>query len=130
MRNYTIRFRQWCNDNDYIGFVIGASKPTFKHDGVEFGYTRQLPGTDTTVKDAYVEGALGEMKVDGAALRKQWVQHRIEVTPKSIQWFQNDKLIATGANTDKPVGGYFGIRHTFERGTRYDDVEIAPQPTK
>lgn len=125
---YTIHFRQWCNDNDYIGFIIGASKPTFKHDGVEFGYTRQLPGTDTTVKDAYVEGALGKKKVVGAALRKRWVDHRIEVTSKMIHWFQNDKLVADGVNTDQRPGGYFGIRHKFERGTRYDDVKIVTHP--
>ena len=122
--DYTIQFRQWCNDNDYIGFVIGASETEIKHDGVEFGYARQLPNTDKTVNDAYVVGALGEMKVAGAANLKRWVQHRIEVTESEIRWFQNDELIAKGKNSDVQPGGYFGIRQRFERGTRYDSVSI------
>ena len=58
--SYTIEFRQWLNDNDTIGFILGASQPLVMHDGVEFSYQRQLPGTDTTVKDIYYKGALGE----------------------------------------------------------------------
>lgn len=123
----TIEFRQWCNDNDYIGFVIGASKPSIQHDGIEFGYTRQLPGTDTTVKDAFLTGALGERKVQGQALRKRWVQHRIEVKVDHLSWFQDHKLMG-----DKKVEidshGYFGIRHRFERGTRYGDFKISVTP--
>lgn len=122
--HYTIEFRQWCNDNDYIGYIIGASEAHFSHDGAEFGYQRQLPGTDDTVDDAYLSGDLGEMKVDGQALMRQWVQHRIEVKGKSISWYQNDVLIAINEVSDFTPAGYFGIRQSFERGTRYDDVRI------
>ncbi len=121
---YSIEFRQWCNDNDYIGFVVGASEPTSRHDGAEFGYTRQLPGTDTTVKDAYLSGVLADAKISGQALRKQWVRHRIEVDGKKLSWFQNDRLMASKKIATLKPGGYFGIRHRFERGTRYDDVRI------
>lgn len=121
---YTIEFRQWCNDNDYIGFVVGASVPALKHDGAEFGYTRQLPGTDTTVDDAYLSGDLGEKKIDGQALRRQWVRHRIIVDGRKVSWFQNDHLMGKREVRGLSPGGHFGIRHRFERGTRYDDVRI------
>ena len=122
--SYTIRFRQWCNDNDYIGFILGASNPIAEHDGIEFGYSRQLPNTDTTVDDAYLEGALGKELIKGAALRKQWVQHQIDVTGESVSWFQNDQLVGRATVEDDKPGGYFGIRQRYERGTRYDDVSI------
>ena len=125
--HYTIEFRQWCNDNDYIGFIVGATKPVINHNGVEFGYARQLPGTDTTVNDAYLSGDLGKKKIVGQALRKRWVQHRIEVNGKRIGWFQNGKQMAEREVADLNPGGYFGIRHRFERGTRYDDVKISTQ---
>lgn len=125
MSKYTIEFRQWCNDNDYIGFIVGASKPEIKHDGIEFGYTRQLPGTDTTVKDAYVMGDLGEKMVPGQAWMRQWVQHRITVDGKNIQWTQNGKLTVNGHAESLSAGGYFGIRQRYERGTRYDDFLIS-----
>lgn len=122
--HYRIEFRQRCNDNDYIGFIIGASEAHHSHDGAEFGYRRQLPGTDETVEDAYLSGDLGEMKVDGQALMRQWVQHRIEVEGQQISWYQNDVLIASKEVDDFTPGGYFGIRQSFERGTLYDDVRI------
>lgn len=48
---YRIEFHQWCHDNDYIGYIIGASEPALEHDGVEFGYEREQPGTNRTVDD-------------------------------------------------------------------------------
>lgn len=47
--HYVVEFRQWLNDNDYVGFVLGASEAILQHDGIEFGYERQIPGTDQTV---------------------------------------------------------------------------------
>src|SRR5690606_12222621 len=51
--NYVIEFRQRANDNDFIGFVLGATLPQLPHDGVEIAYQRQTPGTDDTVPDAH-----------------------------------------------------------------------------
>ena len=121
---YIIEFRQWCNDNDYIGFIIGATRPILTPDGVEFGYERQLPGTDETVRDAYLQGDLGEIKLDNQAHMREWVDHRIEVKGKRISWYQNDELMVSKIVEHSTPGGYFGIRQTFERGTRYDDVRI------
>lgn len=125
---YAIEFQQWCNDNDYVGFVVGASQPQWKHDGVEFGYTRQLPGTDKTVQDAYVEGDLGSQLVAGQALMNRWVQHRIVVDGNHIEWTQNGTMMLAGKADSLSPGGYFGIRHRFERGTRYDDFLITELP--
>lgn len=122
--DYAIEFRQWCNDNDTIAFVLGATRPIMAHDGVEFGYQRQLPGTDTTVKDIYYKGALGEGKIENQAMMRQWADHRIEVRGTKISWSQNGvTLLERVVATLKP-GGYFGIRQRYERGTRYDDVKI------
>ncbi len=124
---YTIEFRQWLNDNDTIGFILGASQPELEHDGVEFSYQRQLPGTDTTVEDIYYKGALGEGIIRGEAGMKQWKAHRIEVEGQTIRWFQDNTLLLEGSATDLRAGGYFGIRQRYERGTRYDDVRITIQ---
>lgn len=121
---YTVRFRQWAEDNDYIGYIVGASAPVLPHDGVEFGYARQLPGTDETVEDAHVRGALGQRVVAGEARMRTWVEHRIEVDGTRIRWFQGDTLMAEGTAPALRPGGYFGIRQRYERGTRYDDVVI------
>ncbi len=124
-RSYTIEFKQWLNDNDTIGFILGASQPLMDHDGVEFSYQRQLPGTDTTVKDIYYKGVLGEGIIKGEAGMKQWKSHRIEVQGKEISWYQNGKLLLSGTADSLNPGGYFGIRQRYERGTRYDDVKIS-----
>jgi hypothetical protein len=122
--HYAIEFRQWCNDNDTIAFILGASRPILLHDGVEFGYQRQLPGTDVTVKDIYYKGALGEGKIEGQAMMKQWAWHRIEVRGAQVAWRQNGVLLLQGPIPKLKPGGYFGIRQRYERGTRYDDVRI------
>lgn len=123
---YTIEFRQWCLDNDTIGFVLGAPQPAVEHGGSEFSYQRQLPGTDTTVNDIYYRGALGEGKIEGVAFMRQWVQHRIDVdlTRRHVTWLQNGQEILSGEVPTLRPGGYFGIRQRYERGTRYDDVKI------
>ncbi len=122
--DYTVEFRQWCHDNDTIGFVLGAPQPLVFHDGVEFSYQRQLPGTDTTVDDVYYKGVLGEGKIVGKAYMRQWVQHRIEVRGKQVRWFQNGERMLEGEVEGLPRGGYFGLRQRYERGTRIDDVRI------
>ncbi len=123
-KRYRIEFRQAAGDNDYIGFVVGASTPAVAHNGIEFGYDRQLPGTDTSVDDAYLRGALGEAVLVGQALRKQWAQQRIEVDGDTVRWFQNNRLTAEGKPAGLNSGVYFGIQQKFERGTKYDDVRI------
>ncbi len=122
--HYAIEFRQWCNDNDTIAYILGASRPVLRHDGIEFGYQRQLPGTDTTVKDIYHQGALGAGKIEGQAKMRQWAAHRIEVRGSQVTWHQSGTLLLQGSVPDLKPGGYFGIRHRYERGTRYDDVRI------
>ena len=125
---YVVEFRQWLNDNDYVGFVLGATKPRMDHDGAEFGYERQLPRTDQTVKDVYYRGDLGAGKIEGAAAMKRWAQHRIEVDGKQVRWLQDGKLLLEGRIEKLRPGGYFGIRQRYERGTRYDDVSITVLP--
>lgn len=122
--HYVIEFRQWCNDNDTIGFILGASKPILTHDGVEFSYQRQLPGTDKSVRDIYYKGALGEGMIVGQSMMKQWASHRIEVTGTRITWSQNGVRLLDRDVAGLRPGGHFGIRQRYERGTRYDDVKI------
>lgn len=122
--HYTIEFKQWCNDNDYIGYIVGASQPLLDHNGIEFGYERQLPNTDQTVKDAYYRGALGTGQIAGQARMHQWVSHRIEVDGPTVRWFQDDFKMLEGVAPALRPGGYFGIRQRYERGTRNDDVRI------
>ena len=122
---YVIEFRQWANDNDYIGFIVGASETVTNPDGVEIGYTRQLPGTDTTVRDVYYRSPWGRGTIAGEAKRRRWVQHRIEVDGNHIAWSQDGRVLLSGTVKTLKRGGFFGIRQTYERGTRYDDVRIS-----
>lgn len=122
---YIIEFRQWANDNDYIGYIVGASEPAMRHDGAEFGYERQLPGTDTTSRDIFYRGALGTGKIEGVAAMRKWALHRIEVDGEEIRWFQDGIKLAEGRVAGLRPGGYFGIRHRYDRGSRYDDVVIS-----
>lgn len=94
------------------------------HDGVEFGYERQLPNTDKTVPDAYYRGALGAGKSEGQAHMRRWVRHRIEVDGTTLRWFQDEVKILEGKAPALQPGGYFDIRQRYERGTRYDDVRL------
>jgi hypothetical protein len=122
--HYAVEFRQWCNDNDTIAYILGASRPVLVHDGAEFGYQRQLPGTDTTVEDIHYKGALGEGKIAGRAMMRRWAAHRIEVRGTHVAWRQDGVLLLQGEVPALRPGGYFGIRQRYERGTRYDDVRI------
>lgn len=122
---YIIEFRQWANDNDYIGYIVGASGPAIRHDGAEFGYERQLPGTDTTSRDMFFRGALGTGKIVGGAAMRRWALHRIEVDGEEIRWFQDGIKLAEGRVSGLRTGGYFGIRHRYDRGSRYDDVVVS-----
>mgnify|MGYP001821891237 CR=1 FL=1 len=123
-RRFVIKFKQWCHDYDYIGFVLGASQPLIEHDGVEFGYQRQRPGTDTTVEDIYYRGDFGEGMIPGKALMRRWVGHRIECDGTNVRWYQNNHLMLEGDAQRDLSGGYFGIRQRYERDTRYDDARI------
>ena len=127
---YVLEFRQWLNDNDYVGFVLGASKPALQHDGAEFGYERQLPKTDQTVKDVYHRGDLGAGKIEGQAAMKRWARHRIEVDGQKVRWLQDGVLLLEGTAEKLKPGGHFGIRQRYERGTRYDDVRITALPDR
>jgi hypothetical protein len=122
--HYIVEFRQWAADNDYIGYIIGASAPTMQHDGVEVGYERQLPGTDTTSRDIFYRGALGTGRIEGEARMRTWVLHRLEVEGDVVRWFQNGTKLLEGRVPALKPGGYFGLRHRYDRGTRYDDVVI------
>ena len=122
--HYVIEFRQRANDNDYIGFVLGAPEPIYEHDGVEFGYERQFPGTDDTVRDIYYRGAFGRGRIDGRAEVRRWADHRFEVRGQHVTWSQNGEALLAGSLSTLRPGGWFGIRQSYERGTRYDDVRI------
>lgn len=121
--DYDISFRQYRHDNDYIGYIIGAEEPAI-YAGFEFGYMTQVPGTDSTVNDAHISGALGELKVNGMALMQSWADHLIEVRQDSVTWYINGVLLASMSDINIPLSGYFGIRQRYDRNTRYDDVMI------
>lgn len=121
--SYDIFFRQFRGDNDYIGFLIGLPEPALEG-GIEFGYMIQVPGTDSTTVNAYIQGDLGELVVPEMAFQHQWTNHQIKVRGDSISWFQEGKLMADSVIAGKSKTGYFGIRQRYERGTRYDDVKI------
>lgn len=122
-KNYDIFFRQYRVDNDYIGYLIGLPEPALEG-GIEFGYMIQVPETDSTTVNAYVQGDLGELVVPEMAFQHQWTNHQIKVRGDSISWFQEGKLMADSVIAGKSKTGYFGIRQRYERGTRYDDVKI------
>lgn len=122
-KNYDIFFRQYRADNDYIGYLIGLPEPALEG-GIEFGYMIQVPGTDSTTVDVYLQGDLGELIVPEMACPHQWANHQIKVRGDSISWIQEGKLMAVSVIAGKSKAGYFGIRQRYERGTRYDDVKI------
>lgn len=122
-KNYDIFFRQYRADNDYIGYLVGLPEPALGG-GIEFGYMIQVPGTDSTTVNAYLQGDLGELVVPEMACPHQWTNHQIKVRGDSISWFQEGKLMAASVIAGKSKAGYFGIRQRYERGTRYDDVRI------
>ncbi|MCF3648420.1 hypothetical protein [Synoicihabitans lomoniglobus] len=126
--HYVIEFRQRAHDNDFIGFVLGASSPDLPHDGIEIAYQRQTPGTDDTVPHVHYRSPWGEGVILDRAYMRQWVQHRIEVRGDHVSWSQNGELMLEGPVATMPVGGWFGIRQSYERGTRYDDVRISLVP--
>ena len=121
--NYDISFRQYRADNDYIGYLIGLPEPALKG-GIEFGYMIQVPGTDSTTVNGYLQGDLGELVAPDLACPHQWANHHIKVRGDSISWFQEGKLMAGSVIAGKSKTGYFGIRQRYERGTRYDDLKI------
>lgn len=122
INSFEIKFKQYRGDNDPIAYVLGASEPSHNQ-GFEIGYMTQVPGTDSTTNDAYIIGELGEKMIESMALNHQWTDHNIKVNNDSLAWFVNEHLMIKG-KVDHPTHGYFGIRHRYERGTRYDDVAI------
>lgn len=114
-----------CSD---AGRVIFADDFSASSRAAEFGCQRQLPGTDTTVKDINSKGAPGEGMIPVQALMRQWVSHRIEISGQRIVWRQNGIEILAGNVATLRPGGFFGIHQRYERGTRYDDVRIVVLP--
>lgn len=122
--HYVVEFLQQANDNDYIGFIVGAPEPVLNHGGFEFGYERQLPGKDWTVPDIYYRAPWGEGRIPNQAKLHRWVRHRIEVKEGHLQWSQDGEVLLAGTVEGLRSGGWFGIRHKYERGTRYRDFRI------
>lgn len=122
--HYVIEFSENRNDNDYIGYIVGASRPVPDHDGTEFGYETQVPLTDRTTPHVYFRGALGNGNVPDRAYPRQWARHRIEVRGQLVRWLIEDQVIVERTVPGLRAGGYFGITHRAERDTRYDDVRI------
>lgn len=120
--SYTVEFEEYRHDNDRVTYLLGLPDRT-PWGGFEFGAQLQIPGTDETTDDVYLVGALGEDRIEGAASFRKWAEHRIEVVGQHIRWSKNGEVLAEGV-ADQPLHGYFGIRHRYERGTRYDDVRI------
>lgn len=126
--HYDIEFAEFRNDNDYIGYIVGASAPEFAHDGVEFGYETQIPLTDQTTPNLYYRGALGAGVLADRAYPRQWARHRIEIRGQRLRWLIEDRLVVERTVSALRPGGYFGITHRSERDTRYDDVRITVLP--
>ncbi len=126
-KSYDITFSQYRSDNDYIGYIIGADKMKLKA-GIEFGYMTQVPGTDSTTSDIYIQGFFGEKMVPDMALMHTWAKHRIEVRHGWIIWYINEQMIGMKELSEETTHGYFGIRQRYERNTRYDDYQIIIYP--
>lgn len=121
---YEIRFKQWKNDNDPVFFLLGTDA---KGDGgIRFGYENQLPETDKTVDTVYTRGALGSVQIPGKSYFRKWAEHSImvNVTDKQVQWAVNGETLIKTKIEDLKPGGHFALSQHYERGTRYDDVEI------
>jgi hypothetical protein len=84
----------------------------------------QVPGTDSTTRDAHIRGVFGEKVAPGLALMHQWADHRIEVRKRHIRWFINEDLVLEGEAQQAGLHGFFGIRQRYERNTCYDDFQI------
>ena len=121
-KGFTIKFKQYRGDNDPITYVLGATEPAWDQ-GFELGYMSQVPGTDSTTNNAYIIGALGETMVEDMAYNHEWADHMIRAENDTLAWYVNDQLLIK-KYADRPMDGYFGIRHRYERGTRYDDVVV------
>ncbi len=107
--SYDISFRQYRADNDYSGYLIGLTEPALEG-GIEFGYMIQVPGTDSTTGNVYLQGDLGESIVHEMAFGHQWTNHQIKVRGDSVTWFQEGKLMAGSVIAGKSKTGFFGIR--------------------
>ncbi len=124
VHHYEITFRQFKNDNDPIFYHLGTNE---KGDGgVKFGYMNQVPETDSTVNRVYMLGDLGEQIIEDKSYFRKWANHKLSVNSESkeIKWFVNGELIFSGQSDKLPHGGHFTLSQKYERGTRYDDIEI------
>lgn len=124
-KSYRIEFKQFKNDNDPLYFVLGGDRNA--RDGTEIGYENQLPGTDTTVADAFLRGdiCMGLIR-EGFAHHRKWVDVAISVDLETnyVTWTMDGKTMFTAYARDLKPGGYFGIYMRYERGTKFDDVKI------
>lgn len=122
--DYDVEFRQHRADNDPIAFILGARRLATDHGGIEVVHETQRPGTDETTPDLFVTGALGAKIVPAAAGMRVWKHHRLEVRGKHVRWFQDGAPLMAAAVPGLSRGGHFGLRHRYDRNTRYDDVRI------
>lgn len=120
-KKYEIEFKQYAADNDEITYIVGANR---KGMGTSFGYQRQIPGTDTTIAHAYYSGAIGEGVKPSMAKINEWAQHKIVVNRNVVSWYMDETLMTWGIVEDIIPGGYFAIKHEYDRNTMYDDVKI------
>ena len=121
---YEIRFKQWKNDNDPVFFLLGTDG---KGDGgVRFGYENQLPESDKTVDTVYMRGALGKVQIPGKSYFRKWAEHTIQVNvpKKEVSWAVNGETLVKAKVENLKPGGHFAFCQHYERGTRYDDIEI------
>lgn len=122
---YKITFKQFKSDTDPIYYVLGADKKG--KNGVEFGFENQLPGTDTTVNDAYLRGVFGDgVFKEGRAFHREWVEVEIQVDVrrKLVIWMMGGKLISSGYVKDQWPGGLFGVYSCYDRNSKFDDFRI------
>jgi hypothetical protein len=121
--SYDLTFRMNRSDNDYIACIINAPEPEIGQ-GFEFGWQAQLPGTDESTEDLYLDTGFEKKIIPGMSKRHEWVTHRVEVRGTLVRWLVDDKLMAEREVADLQAGGYFGFRQKYERNTRYDDVVV------
>lgn len=122
--NYDVEFLQSRADSAGISFILGASRPDARHDGIEFGYEARVPDSTRATTNLYYRGALGQGVIVDQAFTGHWVPHRIEVRGRRVRWLQADRVMAENDLPALRPGGFVGLCHRGERDTQYDDFTI------
>lgn len=122
--NYDVDFLQSRSGPAPISFILGASRPEPRHDGIELSYETRVPDSSRATTNLYYRGALGQGVIVDQAFTGHWVPHRIEVRGRRVRWLQADRVMAEAEVPVLRPGGFVGFCHRGERDTQYDDFTI------